>query len=149
MTPILVNKDKIYTFISRHPCLVGELKTIFAQIPKYFPTVLNIIVKLREVDPNNYTDYDDLWIHVILPENEPLIREKWHLLHTECLAAGYLKTGSLFRVEYYFPYHQEDLLTEVWREKSNWLYNRLEENSKTVDSWDEKRKANINYKWKE
>jgi hypothetical protein len=112
MTPILVNKDKIYNFINRHPILVNELKTVFEQIPKYFPEALNIIVELRESNQNNYNDYDYVWIHLIIPENVHLFNEKWHLFYTDYLAYSYIKTAHLFRVDYNFPQFQETLLKE-------------------------------------
>ncbi len=114
MTPTLVNKEKIYNFINRHPILVNELKTILDQIPKYFPSTLNVIIKLREYNPSNYNDYDCLWIYAVVPENEPFFNEKWHLFHTDYLAYGYIKTAHLFRFEFAFPDREQDLLKEVY-----------------------------------
>lgn len=112
MIPTLVNKEKIYNFINRHPVLINELKTVFEQAPKYFPSYTNIIVKLREANPSNYNDYDYIHIHVIVPENEPFFNEKWHLFHTDYLAYRYIKTAHLFRFEFAFPDREKDLLQE-------------------------------------
>lgn len=113
MTPILVNKDNLYRFINKHPILINELKMVLEKIPVYYPEVLNVIVKLREVDDNaysNHTDYDDLWVHVIVPEDIILLNEKSRLFYTDFLAESYMKTGGLFRVECYFPKSQEEIL---------------------------------------